>query len=211
MTLQALWQRIQAWGAPVAASDATIAPLAPPALAQEQFQDGARAQTTARQVRTETLYERVVKTNNAYVTRNQGFGDVVVSEDRSVAPLSTAERAEMDALKMGVAFQPPRAEIAGVWDRILSDADSAYCDGYIAVTHDEYAELRQDIRAVTMLARSRPMVYQGTDLASEVFIRDFPYTGKRPGAQPYYRAVSEGPIGGIPLFVVPEDYFPAGK
>ncbi len=104
MSLKSLWTRIQSWGAPVAAVGAA-APLAPPAIAQEQFSNTARTAATIRQERTTTLYERVVKANNAYVTRNEGFGDIVVHEDRSIAPISASERLEMTELRMGVAFR----------------------------------------------------------------------------------------------------------
>ena len=54
MSLKSLWTRIQSWGAPVAAVGAA-APLAPPAIAQEQFSNTARTAATIRQERTTTL------------------------------------------------------------------------------------------------------------------------------------------------------------
>ena len=104
MNFKAFWEWIQSLGAPVAAAT-PAAPLAPPALAQEQFSNTARVSAAARQERTEALYQRVVAANNAYVTRNEGFGDVVVHEDRSVKPISASERLEMTELRMDVAFR----------------------------------------------------------------------------------------------------------
>lgn len=104
MNFKSIWARIQSWGAPVAAVGAA-APLAPPAIAQEQFSNAARATAAVRQERTAALYERVVRANNAYVTRNYGLGDVVEHEDRSVAPISASERLEMAELRMDVAFR----------------------------------------------------------------------------------------------------------
>jgi len=104
MILKTFWEWLQSLGAPVAATGAA-APLAPPAIAQEQFSNAARVSAASRQERTKALYERVVRTNNAYVTRNEGSGDVVVHEDRSVKPISASERLEMAELRMDVAFR----------------------------------------------------------------------------------------------------------
>ena len=106
MSFKTFWAWVQSLGAPVAVAT-PAAPLAPPALAQEQFSDAARGVSAARQERTATLYQRIVKANNAYVTRNEGFGDVVVHEDRSVKPISASERLEMAELRMDVTFHDP--------------------------------------------------------------------------------------------------------
>ena len=100
------WKWLQSLGAPVE-TPVVLAPVAP--LTQEQFSNAARATAAARQERTATLYERVVKANNAYVTRNYGFGDEVLHDDRSVAPVTLAERKEMTDLGMDVRFCKERA------------------------------------------------------------------------------------------------------
>jgi hypothetical protein len=99
--LKTFWTWLQSLGAPVE-TPVVLAPVAP--LAQEQFANAARTTAAARQERTTTLYERVVRANNAYVARNYGFGNVVLHDDRSVAPIALTERKEMTDLGMDVRF-----------------------------------------------------------------------------------------------------------
>ena len=106
--LKRLWSRLQRVKAPVGIPAIAIAPVAP--MRQEQFPDipGARQAGQQADVRLSSLYERVVRANNANVTRDFGRGPVVIHHDRSVAPLSTEEITELGGIRAGVEFYRPK-------------------------------------------------------------------------------------------------------
>lgn len=70
--LTALWERWNQIPAPLPTAEA---PIAPPALKQEQFAD-LQAEAQRRQQAEHHLHLRVIVGNNRNVTRNYGHGDV---------------------------------------------------------------------------------------------------------------------------------------
>lgn len=88
---------------------------------------------------------------------------------------------------------------------------------YVAVTHEEYHELRSD-------RRSYDVYYSGygvgswvptggpIDSKATITTRDFERRAYRPGdwrEQRYYRVPQNGTFMGVPLFVVPPEFMPS--
>ena len=102
------WCHIQTFRAPVAVPLAAVVPVAP--MAQEQFPatEAAYAASRKQDERLKTLYQRVVKTNNAHITRDRGGAGVLVVTDDNVAPLTQTELVELSGRRAGVVFTVPK-------------------------------------------------------------------------------------------------------
>ena len=107
--LSRLWQRMLSIPAPIAPAATPLAPPMLPAMRQEQFPEvaGARERSQRQDVQLSSLYQRLVRTNNAYVTRNYGKGAVVEHDDATVAPLTAKERAQLSGPRSAVRFAAP--------------------------------------------------------------------------------------------------------
>lgn len=95
------WNRI-----PALVPTDSPAPVAPPALKQEQFAD-LQAHTQARQEREHHLHLRVITGNNAHVTRDYGHGpvDETFEHDMGGKRLTDAEVAEANTLGLELKVQ----------------------------------------------------------------------------------------------------------
>lgn len=119
-----LWNFFQTVQAPVA--DQIVAPPQVPGLRQDQFPAGP-AQIAACHQEDEkltTLYMRVVRSNNAFVTRDYGRGPVVIHCDSRVPDLTAAEIERLGGKRAGVKFieQPERLDLGGLVDPILLES-----------------------------------------------------------------------------------------
>ena len=106
--LASLWAWLQRLGAPAPVADVPLTPVAPPRLSQEEFSDGIQAVTKVQQERQETLYQRLVATNNAYVYRDYGNGPVVEHDDKTVTALTADETRELAAFELEPQRRPGR-------------------------------------------------------------------------------------------------------
>ena len=101
-----LWQRMLSISAPASvAALPAVAPSAP--MRQEQFPniDGARQASRREDVKLTTLYTRLVRTNNAYVTRDYGKGPVVEHDGgTALHHLTAKEIAGLQGRRAGIKF-----------------------------------------------------------------------------------------------------------
>ncbi len=114
-----LWARWSTIPAPVVEPlIAPVAPVAPPAITHDQVRSGLadhlRSEREDREV--QYLNMRVVRVNNAYVTRDYGRGPVDetlaptgYSEGVSAAPFSDQELKELGRARNGIKFAKPCA------------------------------------------------------------------------------------------------------
>jgi len=111
-----LWQRLQKVAAPAAVPALVIAPAVP--MRQEQFPNipGQRAASAAQDERLAALYQRVVRANNANVTRDFGRGPAVIHHDSQVPALTAEERGELAEKRAGVKFvaAKPKTDFSGL-------------------------------------------------------------------------------------------------
>jgi hypothetical protein len=112
--LKTLWLWIGKFGAPPEVIPVAV-PVPPPVMAQDEFPATPAAFAAAQeqdQVVTR-LYDRVVRANNAYVTRDFGKGPVVITNDTTVAPLTAEEITQLAGKRTGV-----KVKAENVADRI---------------------------------------------------------------------------------------------
>jgi Zn-dependent protease with chaperone function len=103
-----LWLYLGKLGAPPV-PEVVVVPVPPPAVTQDQFPATPAAFVTAKeqdQVVTR-LYDRVVRANNAYVTRDFGSGPVVITNDTSVPILTDDEITQLAGKRTGVKVVVP--------------------------------------------------------------------------------------------------------
>ena len=98
--LEALWQRMLSIPSPIAPSWAPT----PVAMRQEQFPNipGASEHSRQEDVLLSSAYKRLVKTNNANVTRDYGCGPVAEHHDLPVVPLTADELALLGSARASI-------------------------------------------------------------------------------------------------------------
>lgn len=98
-----LWLYLGKLGAPPV-PEAVVVPVPPPAVTQDQFPATPASFAAAREQDTVVarLYDRVVRANNAHITRDFGSGPVVITNDTSVPILTNDEIAQLASNRLGV-------------------------------------------------------------------------------------------------------------
>ena len=123
--MKSFWRWVQSFGAPIPVTQVLHpVPLAP--MRQQQFPDVPGALEASRQqdVRLSELYRRLVRTNNAYVVRDYGEGQVVEFHDPSVPSITPDEAAELASKRSGIRIRPDTVHLPAN----LVEAPQWYCD-----------------------------------------------------------------------------------
>lgn len=99
--LHSLWAWAQKFDAPAPLPAAAIAPVAPP-MTQDQFEvePGLRNALEAQAQAEHALNVRLIRSNNAFVTRDYGWGPVLVHYDSTVPDLAAHEMAKLAGNKL---------------------------------------------------------------------------------------------------------------